>query len=216
VNFREQMQANKLPVWLQIVVGIFGALLIILVLIAINADDPEPDNTEQESAQSDISEIAEVSDKVKAQRQADMKIFWTGLLRNVERCDSTNNAAIEALQNADSLGIYAVYEKASDAMNDCSDSWMNFNDLKVPSSLSSDQSEMLAEYKDDCQTAYFSRKESLETMLEFIDGDDRPSVVQQFKEQAQMAQQGGIACIAGIMSVAMETGLKASDLPTER
>ncbi|MEW4466290.1 hypothetical protein AB1K62_00480 [Parasphingorhabdus sp. JC815] len=199
--------------WHKVAIGtVFGFIALLMILVSFA---PEP----EQSTDGGGSEIAIEQDEpaitntsAEAEKKAAILQYWKSFAANIMPCDEANTAAIEGLQNTEAIGIYAAFDLAKTAENRCADTWLGFNKLEEPEILGEAQTDILEKAKKDCGVAYFTRKQSLETLQKAIDGDMRPSVVQSYKEDSQFAQNGALACIATVMSVAMENGVTSDEL----
>ena len=199
-------EQKKMPKWLIGCLGISLGFLAIIILIIIIA--PEPDESDNEVAEKTAD--LEIDENAKPA----MLAIWQQLVRAVEPCDNSNTLAVESLAAAsDGSGdIYDAYSKASQALETCQSTVVHLQKMEPPPEINSIQQTRLAEDLTNCQDAYLMRAIAIETMLEVIDGDMRPSKVEEYKMRTESAQSGSIACVAGVISIAMETGHKAEFL----
>jgi hypothetical protein len=139
---------------------------------------------------------------------------WQSLLDAVEPCDEANTRAVEDMQ-AISEGrgsVYEAYASAEQGAAICHKAHYALRDLDVPVSAEGELRDNLTESLKTCADAYLLRKLSLEAAQSILDGDIRPSAVNEFKAQAEGAQAGTLACVAGYMSAAMNAGVDLKEM----
>ena len=149
--------------------------------------------------------------------KAEMKLLYGQVLDLAKPCDSANSEAADAVQAVGKGGasVYDAYGKAQAGEKVCQESWLELGKLEPPDSIEGEAREKLTDTLKTCELAYFARKNSLGTMAKFIDGDQRPSMMQQFKEDAERGQAGTMVCVAGLVTAASAVGLEMADLTGE-
>lgn len=143
-----------------------------------------------------------------AKARADLKALWGRVLATAQTCDAANTKATEALGviDAGDRDIYEVYGLAKQAHEVCKAAWLEIGNFDAPGSLAPSDREKVTQTLKRCELAYFSRQESLEVMMRVIDGDVKPSTVQEFTEGAKAAQAGTMLCVAGFIEAGATAG----------
>lgn len=195
-----------------------GCLVLLLAVLGLGycgsqLEEPSVVVENSTAAASEASAVAEEKSVATAAKPGFIGL-WRDVLRLAKPCDQLNSAAIDAVAKAGagSASLVDAYGIASDAQKTCQETWLAIGRLSPPDGLSKEQEKATKKALDACDTAYFSRKESLETMLEVIDGDQRPSKVQTYKERGELAQSGILVCIAGLTGVAGELGVNFDEI----
>ncbi|MFN3944614.1 MAG: hypothetical protein ACK4K7_06780 [Allosphingosinicella sp.] len=148
-------------------------------------------------------------------QKADLQRLWTEVLEIAGRCDRPNSATGEAAGQFASgeASVYEIYGLARTAQRACAAAQTSLAKLSTPSSLPEPHRSKVAETLQKCEGAYAIRKVALDTLMTVLDGDQRPSQVQRYKEQAEGAQAGVLLCVTGFI----ETGILMDvELPEAR
>ncbi len=199
--------------------GLLGCLGVLVLLAVIGAIvSPSPEDVGNRTGNVVLAEDtpAKAADDPKVAYSDAARSEFVGVLREILRlaqpCDQANTAAANALSAlaSGSGTIFEAYRPARAAQEACEASWLAIGRLRPPSSLPRARRDQAGEAIDACQMAYYLRKESLETMMEVLDGDQRPSVVENYREQAEGAQSGILACVSRLASVGISIG---ADIP---
>jgi hypothetical protein len=106
---------------------------------------------------------------------------------------------------------FAAYQLASNAKEICQTNWLAFNDLDE-STIPEAAQDKAEEANETCKMIYFSKKEAAEQMMEFLDGDTRPSVVAEIKENADYAEQATLRCAAQGLQALTASGYDLEEL----
>jgi hypothetical protein len=141
--------------------------------------------------------------------KADVMALWHKVKSASAACDKANMAALGAIEQI-SKGrgsVYTAYEIADRGHDVCRGSWSELDDLEVPDSVTGKPEDDLEKALGNCANAYLLRQMSLDKMRTVLNGDYRPSALQDFKGDASAAQQGVLVCVAGMMGAALETGV---------
>lgn len=169
----------------------------------------------------DAAETAEVTEPVQQEsRQAtgDQKAQFTSLYRrtlNIGRaCDAANTVAVAALNDLASgaADVYSAYSKANSAESACTDAVDKYGALLVDATFPDEIETELRESIDRCETGYQARVSGLGTLKEVMDGDARPSLVQSFQDNQQLARSAVMLCAAGFSDAGLKLGLTVKEL----
>jgi hypothetical protein len=169
--------------------------------------------TDQDIAKAVAVEQAEASAANDALKM-EISTEWQSLLDAVEPCDEANTRAVEEMQ-AISEGrgsVYEAYASAEHGAAICRKAHYALRELDVPERAEGKLRDNLSKSLKTCADAYLLRQMSLEAAQSILDGDIRPSAVNEFKEQAEGAQAGTLACVAGYMSAAMDAGVEIKEM----
>jgi hypothetical protein len=143
-----------------------------------------------------------------AQAKVDLLELWKRVKSASGPCDRANSQVAEALSGlGKSHSVYDAYGLADKAHDACRQAWSDLDKLKVPASIGGEQAESLKKSLEFCANAYLLRQMSLDKMKTVLNGDMRPSALQDYKGDAEAAQAGVLACVAGMMGAGAKVGL---------
>ncbi|MES2042579.1 MAG: hypothetical protein V4475_01820 [Pseudomonadota bacterium] len=147
-------------------------------------------------------------------RKTDFLAMYRQVLSTAGPCDSANKRAGNRLQDVSrgNASLVDAYTEAKDGQAECETAWLAMGKIEAPASLTGDVARDTDKALESCSTAYFSRKQSLEVMMEVVDGDMRPSRVAEYKEKAQGAQTLTMLCVLGLSQAGMALGIDAKEL----
>jgi hypothetical protein len=155
----------------------------------------------------------------KAVAEARSRAFHTlydKVIRIAKPCDEANSNAAETLQEV-SRGratVFDAYGVAKAAEEQCSAVSAAMASIDVPDEIEGDAEDKVEEAVSKCRNAYTMRAMSLQTMLEVIDGDAKPSKVQEYRERAEAGQGGVLLCVASLFEAASSAGVELK--PSEK
>lgn len=180
---------------------------------------PQPKSTEANKPSAVAADVDNPTKAIPAVQPAkpstaksDIMSLWSKVKSASAGCDKANGNVADALGSlGKSTSIYAAYELADNAHAVCRESWSVLNDLEVPDSIEGDDAEQLEKTLENCASAYLLRQMSLDKMKTVLNGDMRPSALQDYKGDAQAAQGGVMACVAGMMSAGMKAGVDVKE-----
>jgi hypothetical protein len=134
---------------------------------------------------------------------------WRAVVEAVQPCDRANDRVVDAIQrvSAGSGSLYDAYARADEGVETCRSAHATLRDLDVPAAAEGQLKHDLSGALQTCGDAYFVRQMALESAKSIFDGDMRPSVVNEFKTQAETAKNGVLACAASYMSAAVGGGV---------
>lgn len=138
---------------------------------------------------------ASVARETKAKAEAlkkEILTLWSAVQVATKRCDTANGRVVEALQASNR---FAAYEAADNGHDICRETWSTLNALDPPASAKGETEDKFEKALESCSGAYLFRQMSLDKMRTVLDGDFRPSALQDYKEDAQTAQ-SGVCCSA--------------------
>lgn len=151
--------------------------------------------------------VASPADQAAARRDVVQSVRQ--LLAAGAECDAAYNRAVEGLSNND---LFAAYSAATEGRDICQRVSSTIGDIEAPETAGSEKQAQLAEAFDTCRDAYFMRSMALDTLSEALDGNMRPSKVEEFRQHAEGSQSGIFACVGGVMGPATELGATGDDL----
>jgi len=190
--------------------GCFGLFVVAIIGFApdvpTEGNEAAPASAAKAPAEAKASAPAKANPLIKA--RADWKVLYDRALAIARPCDRANSAAADKL-TAVSKGkatVFDAYGLASTAEQACTAAWQEMGDLKAPDTLPGATRDKLGETLERCELSYYSRKESLEILMKFLDGEQRPSIVQEYKDETESAQTGVLLCVAGLIQAGGEVG----------
>lgn len=204
--------------------AVAGLALSVGSCVAAVAILPDPPATEEAAAADKEDETAKANTetdrdkRAAAKEQAEAAALssqarsgWRELLATVAPCDQANSRLAEALDGGGG-SMYEAYGLATSAAKACRSTWLAFSDLRPPKNARGALRDQFEDTLKTCKTAYYMRKESLETAQSIFDGNIRPSAVATFKDEATASQRGILACVAGYMSAATKAGVDLEEM----
>lgn len=165
-------------------------------------------STPTPSARAPAPAVTPASARVASTAKPDLLTLYRTVLATAGRCDRANSEAGAALQRSP----YAAYPAARDAREICDRVVDDIREMPLPTSITGAANDKARGALQICAGAYLARRDSLDALLTVIDGDNRPSSVQEFKDQAERAQGRIIYCVAEWMAVAETIGMPATEL----
>lgn len=204
---KEEMAARSTQNKQGIAVGC-GVLIALVLLLAMCTANNAP---------SDETEIAAETPSTVASPK-DQELQFTGLYRLVietgKDCDKANTSAVEALGQVGSgkANVYAAFPIVDNAEKTCREAVDRYGSISVPTVFPQSMQTSLRESIAKCKAGYEARVFGLGTVKEVMDGDARPSLVQSFQENQQLAQAGVMLCAAGLADVGIKLGLSPDEI----
>ena len=166
--------------------------------------DAKAQAAERESKAAERASALKETAKVRDQAKTDVLTLWGGISEAAKQCDNANNAVIKVLETSN---VFSAYEAADRGADICRETWSSIRELSVPSSVTGENKDKLEKALETCENAYLFRQMSLEKMRDMLDEGIKPSGLQAYKQDAQTAQMGVLACVGGVMQVAGELGV---------
>lgn len=148
-----------------------------------------------------------------AARKADVLALWNEVLTAAEACDRANTAVVNSLGKS---SIYEAYGEARSGASTCRQTQSALGGLEPPESLDRTGRAAFEDVLENCSNAYLMRQTSLNQLQEVLDGDMKPSSVQEFGDRAKAAQAGVLSCVAGFMSNGMKIGLTLAEFERKK
>lgn len=143
-----------------------------------------------------------------ATAKKDILALWSSVKSASADCDQANSKVADALGALGrSTTIYVAYENADRAHRICGQTWSELSNLEVPGTVQGDVATELEEALKNCRDAYLLRQMSLDKMKTVLNGDMRPSALQDYKQDAEAAQSGVLVCVAGMMGTGFKAGI---------
>jgi hypothetical protein len=204
---RARYLSPKASLWAAVVTGVMGMALI--GAAQPSKPTPAPPAPQGATAAAAASPTPAPTPVASATAKAEFRALYDQLLSIANGCDDSSAKATEAVQQVAKgrSNRYQAYAIATDAKRACADAGQSLGELTVPASLPADQQAKMREGLGQCREAYGFRESALSTMLTVLDGDERPSQVQAFKDQAQTAQLGVLQCVAVFLTVGQTIGV---------
>lgn len=141
--------------------------------------------------------------------QAEFTAIWSEVKGRMERCDGPTRRAAEALGTGNAYAAFAPTQAAAAA---CEDAWMKISAIDLPRSAKGEARKSLKEAIDVCEAAAYAKREALKSLLKVIDGDQRPSVMNEVTSEMERGKNGAMMCVIGFMAAAEEAGLVLPEL----
>lgn len=154
--------------------------------------------------------LANVPETPTADAKADMLKLYSSVLATVEPCDRAATGVFIMAKSGDPIGTYQAAENASGA---CLGVSSDIGKLEVPRSVGSKHFKALETTLKNCEDAYIAKWSTMQNMGKALDGDGKVSDLAAVKGSAEASHTGALACIAGLVGVASDLGVKPEELP---
>ncbi|MDE8654728.1 hypothetical protein, partial [Novosphingobium album (ex Liu et al. 2023)] len=139
--------------------------------------------------------------------------FKDSVMSAMAPCDEASNQLAEAGKKLGSgTSVYDVYPVARAAETACSTSWSRLSDLDVPSALQGEAADAADTTIESCKDASVAKQISAKSMAEVLDGNMRPSAIEEVKSNAEEAQRSILACVANIYVTAGKANVDIAKL----
>lgn len=182
------------------------------IVIGESAPPVDPKAAQEKVAASTAApKVAAADQKALAEaRSTSFHAFYERVIDAARPCDEANNKAAETLQAVSGGGatVYDAYGVAKAAEERCSVVSAEMARIDVPEEIEGEAEDKAEEAVSKCRNAYLMRTMSLQTMLEVIDGDAKPSKIQEYKERAEAGQGGVMLCVASLFDAASSAGVE--------
>jgi hypothetical protein len=193
----------------------FGlAAFVCFVVIGVTAPDPEKKQTDTPPSSATAASQKKGAPAKTIDHSDTVNSFQSSVLSSMKPCDNSSQAlANVAVKISDGrASVYDGYSAASDAEDNCRESWSAVSKLDAPKSLPAAARDKANETLERCEGAMLAKQMAAEKMAEIFDGNMRPSTVQEAKELAEGSQAGILACAAGFFLIASEAGVDIKQL----
>lgn len=204
------VNAIKPQAWMKVrkrLVGLFIILGSMAGCVAGGSMMPAPASPETPAEKGVVAAPAPA--KPSGMTQAEFTAVWSDVKARMERCDAPTRRAAESLSTGD---VYAAFAPTQAAAAACEDVWMEMSSIELPRSAKGEVRKSLKEAIDVCETAAYAKREALKSLLKVIDGDQRPSVMNEVTSEMERGKNGTMMCGIGFMGVAEEAGLVLPEL----
>lgn len=166
------------------------------------------ENADREKSDSEraATELARQKPAIAAASQS----MWSQVGTQVSACDTASKyvADVSARRNA---SVYDVYPMVQQAQSTCSEAAGNVRRIDVPSTIPSSKRRLFKEAISACQNAYYAKASAFDQMGRVLNGDMRPSAVNDARQAADRAQAGTMLCAIGFMKAGQEAGLTVEE-----
>jgi hypothetical protein len=135
------------------------------------------------------------------------KAFWQDFMAEAKRCDSAGEAANHGLDRG---SVYSAYSSAKVAADTCGNAADNIGSLEVPPEYTGEAKKVFGDAIVRCSYAYGQKSLAYTKMLNVIDGDARPSVVEDDKETMKSASDGIELCVTDLMDGGYKAGIPST------
>jgi hypothetical protein len=145
---------------------------------------------------------------------APIKSYYNATMAALKPCEVAANGAIgDVVEVAKGRkSAYVVYPIVSNAETACSNAKAELASLPKPDDLPEKIEKSIEDGSLNCFMAANVRYESLGLMMKMLDGDFRPSMLNEMQKMAEQVQGATMMCGANLASAAMQAGIKADDL----
>lgn len=196
-EYRARLVPPKLSPWISAILWIIGAMVL----------GPSTSETAQAPATSPSAPASPSPSPTMASAQEGRDAFravYGSMLAAASECDARNRTTIESMQAGD---LYGSYTAATEAERTCRDVARRISNIRVPDSIPAAQREKTREALNRCSDAYHSRVAALNQTRTVLDGDARPSQVQEILDRQSETQTGIIECVVKFVTISGELGV---------
>ncbi|WP_454886150.1 hypothetical protein [Sphingomonas oryzagri] len=163
-----------------------------------------PENNQHTTAAQPAAAPPATAPDTKAALAAQTRALWQSVVDDTKQCDSAWSIAAKAMSAGNPYNAYAPTKAASEV---CQQAGTDIKGIEVPAAAEGDTKDRFSKAIDDCGNAYMMGGLAFDKMLTVIDGDARPSVVNDAKEMMEAAGAGKLMCAAGVMDAAQRAGV---------
>ena len=180
---------------------IVTAIVVVLILLAALGQCGSPEVADEAAGLSTAS--SKGGGSAKSDRLALSVAWFSRILTANEPCDAGWDKIHPALERIGHGGDrFDAFAAAKDASAVCKTSWLAIGELPEAEGLSEAGARAAAKANDICAAAAFVRMGAAEAAMKVINGDSRPSVVNEAGDQARSAAGMVLACAAGGIKLA--------------
>ncbi|WP_406851475.1 hypothetical protein WEU32_07625 [Brevundimonas sp. BH3] len=200
----------KPQAWMKIKKRRYGLLMMVGSFFAIGWGGsmlpPVPEGSSVQAAVDQPVPKTPVRDGVS---QEEFDVIWTNVKNHMARCDDPLTAAGTALESGD---VYTAYGPTKSAAEACEAAWLDMGKIRVPKSAKGDAKTALKDALDTCNTAIYLKREALKQLQTVLDGDVRPSVMEDTKDKLERG--GGLStkCTFDFLAAATQSRLIMPEL----
>lgn len=140
--------------------------------------------------------------------QGAVDTFNRDMIAAMSKCESAAGQLGDLMSKIESgqASIYDAFNQADFAENACTDGYLRVGDVEVPAAFDDATEDRADEAIESCGRAMTAKKMAAETFKEILDGDGRPSKVQELTGDVEYAQSTTLECGAGLAAVAAQAG----------
>lgn len=184
------------------------------VAIGLTAPNPEEKDAKAGSSPATVATAKTVTPEKPVDHSGALNAFQSSVISTMKRCDKSSQTLADVAGRISNgrASIYDGYSAASNAEDNCRESWSAVSKLDSPESLPPTARDKADETLDRCEGAMLAKQMAAAKMAEIFDGNMRPSTVQEAKELAEGSQAGILACAAGFFLIANEAGVDIKQL----
>lgn len=214
----------------QVAVISVGAFIASFIGLGVSAPKPTPEEMAKRAAAAAKAEAEEkaaeeAKAKVKAAQAVKAKAaeqtalrqgviaLWDEISENERPCANSLQETAAALERGNA---YDAYDVASNGRHICRDAYFSMGKIAPPKQMKSDHRDGFKDAIEKCADTQLARKIALESMLVVIDGDQRPSAVQEARDAAETAQAGVALCVLAFMEAANAVDVSIGDYVKDR
>lgn len=195
--------------------GMAAGCLVLLILVGLigmcsGGDKDSPDATTSASAAA-AEKDGEWAKAGSASKEMEAKVLAFGkavgaAMRPCDQRSTDLKDVVNKMQKGDA-SIYDAFGIAKSAEETCRTSWSEVDDIDVPDGLPAVAEDAAKKSIEACGFAMISKQKTASVITEILDGDTKPSRMQEMKENADAAGAATISCAASIISVSGAVGV---------
>jgi len=171
---------------------------------AAAAEKSAADKAGQEKADNERAAAALAAQKPAIAAAA--QSLWTQVATQVSGCD-TASGYVADVAGRRNPNVYDLYSQVTQADTICSEAASNVGRISVPDTIPSAKRAKFKEAIETCRNAYYAKASAFDQMSKVLNGDVRPSAVNEAKQASEAAQAGSMLCAIGFMTAGSEAGL---------
>ncbi len=146
------------------------------------------------------------AEREKAELTTAVKGMWTQVTTQLSSCDQAGEYVSEVAGRRNP-NIYDLYEMVTQAETLCRTAASNVGGISVPNTVPREFRNTFRDSFRTCRDAYYMKSSAYRSMGRVLDGDARPSAVNEAREASRSAQAGTMLCAVGFLKGVTEAGL---------
>lgn len=139
------------------------------------------------------------------------KTLWQQVTAQAAPCDTTSKNFADYIGRP-GASIYDAYDLAQAANRICGETATNIGQPRVSSDIPQSKREAFTEALTTCRNAYYSKSSAFSQMSEVLNGDMRPSAVNDARQAAERSQAGTMLCGFGFLKAVNDAGLSLEEV----
>lgn len=142
------------------------------------------------------------------------KSLWGQITTQVSSCDEAAKIFSDYMGRR-GASVYEAYPLAQQANRICSTAGTNVSRIPVPDEIPSSKRDAFKDALETCRNAYYAKSSAFDQMAKVLNGDMRPSAVNEARQAAERAEAGTALCGLGFLKAVNDAGLSLEEVMGE-